>query len=171
MPFLLSDIPECLKKGSKFHESFPLPLVIKRLSKTVLKYSSSFFEVLKKHAASEFEIQIRDGKISDQSSLTLDILQQDSTILDYTENLRNVFLNCHRMIKRNHQMTHNLVDVVEENVMKWLEKQIISVQEKTLKSQRQKNLQLCKSKCSTGPQIFNFTNSSINPKLKLLLES
>ena len=164
-------LPECLNMKSMFARNFPNRFLLKRLSKSVANYSRTFYKTLRNHYSTEYEVQIRAGQLTEQSSLILNSLQQDSYNLDYKENLKTLILRSQTARKTHKMLTFELLCVVEDAVTEWFEKEIVAVQKKTLKEQRKKNFLHISAKCSSGPQIYNFTNEEINHNLALLLKS
>lgn len=167
-------LPECLVKSSPFSKHFPKPSMLNMIRKKIIKFSALFLKTFRDHLNSEYEVQIRNGQRTVEASLILDKLEQDSVVLKYKENIKYIFKDFHTKGSfghLNHSSLSDLLDVAEDDILKWFDENIKVVQKSALKYRRRKNSLLCSAKCSKGPQIYNFSPIEISPDLKRLLEN
>ena len=168
-----NSLPECLYRKSSFYRSFPKKQILVRIWRKVRIFSDVFFRTLKTHLASEFEVQIRHGELTTEAKDNLDILHEQFNILQYEDQIMTIFQNCRSFFPHilNNPYTSDLLCVVEDEVLIWLSTRIKSIQEDALRHRRQKNNLMCSKKSSAGPQIFNFTTTSVSEELSKLLET
>ena len=165
-------MPGCLAKKSCYYKSFPYPKLLDYVRVRFLKYSEIFFRVLKKHLDTEFEVQIRSGELTLDSEPTLDALQLDFESLQYIENVKKIFNDCRKLNARKVKSVSSvseLLKVAEEEAFSWFSDKIKKVQNDALRNRRQKKKKMCNQKCSSGPQIYNFTITDLPLDLMLLL--
>ena len=68
--------PEALRNDSCFFKSFQNKRMLKKLRKQIVCYSETFSSTLSMHLKTEYEINVRDGKILPESNAKIDNLQK-----------------------------------------------------------------------------------------------
>ena len=86
------NLPRSLNKKSLFFRSFPKPFLLILLKKKLLKYSVKFESVLTNHFCLEFEINIRDGTITQDGQKILASLAENHEVLQFEARVREIFL-------------------------------------------------------------------------------
>ena len=89
--------PTALPQFSIKQYKFKIP-TLKLLSEALAKnvriqlctYSNKFSEILLKHLTSETEIQLVNGRLTDESLENLQLLETEMSVLQYNSNLRNI---------------------------------------------------------------------------------
>ena len=142
-----------------------------KIHKTLAKYLGIFFAILAKHMTGEFEVQIRDGKITDDGKKVLRTISAESVQFQYKIPIHEILtpwihtLAGHPMQVKHQQYINNII----VNVIKSVEKIIVAQQQDVLKARRISTHKLCKEKCETGPAVHNFTSFNIPDELKNML--
>ena len=103
------NFPESLKTNSNFYQSFQNKRLLRKLRKQVVNYSATFSSTLTNHLKSEFEINVRENKITPEGFEKLEQLQKEFQILQYEENLKAMLDNCKLFCKT--QVSKLLLDV------------------------------------------------------------
>ena len=99
--------PKNLDRKSRFFKSFPRQCLLKKIRKTVsgiaifqevnnintdsnLVYHEAFAGVFQRHLEQEFEVQLRDGKVSEASREVIKALSEDYQILQVEERIDGI---------------------------------------------------------------------------------
>ena len=130
--------------------------------------------VLKKHAGQEFEIQIRDGHVSQDSQEVLDVLKKDFNILQVEENIDRIIVDNSSCIQNQSCSTmvmDLLMGIVKTSILEKFDQTLQNVQNAVKKARRVADNELAKEKCKAGPVIHNFTGYEIPDELSKFMES
>ena len=118
----------------------------------------------------EYEIQLRDGKISDTSFEVIRTLSEDYQVLQFEEQIDKIvndeaskYLGGHRLLQ--------LLQPVRDGLVKEMFSSLNKIELQYKKSQRLKNNQMCREKCTNGSEITNFTKCEIPEDLNIFLKN
>ena len=111
----------------------------------------------------EFEVKIRDGKITSEGFEVLGQLQSEFNILQYKENLQSIVQSS--KIFCSSDVFRSLLDVVYDDILESFHDMIRNVQNKVSSERKEANRNLCFGKCKDGPVVHNFTKKIIPPQL------
>ena len=154
---------ELLSRNSQFFKSFKNKRLLNKLRKQIQNYSETFSQTLYSHLTSEFEVNVRAGKIIPEGYATLDKLQEDFIILQYQDNLDAIFRR-HKLFC-NSIVAESLLDVVKEEVFNSFLQLIKDVQDLVSKERKLLNNKMCRKKIQEGPVVHNFTTKDIPSNL------
>ena len=152
--------PECLMSKSLFYKSFPGRNIIRKIASWFSSYMETFSKKLMGHFENEYEVQIRNGKITETGERTLKRLSCEFEALQFRRNISNMF-SCLKTTYKSYMNTkphiHDLLDVVHDDLVHEVHLYVFKTQQDVLKNRRAKTNMLCRDKSSAGPSVFNFT--------------
>ena len=157
-----------------FFKRFPRKAALNRIKKDSCSYLSKFSARLEVHFETEFEVQIREGKITVEGEETLKALRNDFNILQYKDEISKIVVKQKKLTKRflkKHPSLFALLDVVHDDLIECCENIIKRVQTMVLRERRKNDNKLCNEKCLLGPSVFNFTSTEIPTELLTQLKN
>ena len=152
--------------------NYPLiQATVMKIYKLLVSSLVLFFSILNSHMSNEFEVQIRDGVITEEGQAALHKLNQEYHQFQYKINIHNI-LDPWVAVLLDQPLTEHTLEVINNIVpriiylveMKIVEAQTIILAERGVTTNR-----LCASKCSTGPRVHNLTTLVIPPDIMTLL--
>ena len=166
--YVMPNFPKCLHDKSLFTRSFPKPWILKRVRQNLLGFCKTFEKLLFQHFTSEFEIQIRGGKITPEGDRVLDQLSQHFEGLQFAKNVHEIVGKA-RKYAAPHSRVYELLCILEDEMLSSFPKIVKRIQNNAFKAHRLKDNQLCKKKCALKSLMHNFTNKPIGKDLSELL--
>ena len=127
-------------------------------------YLKRFRTIFLKHCTTETEINIKENNIDDIGWGRLKVLENDSKILNFDENIGTIIngwllaLNGQPQCAQNTGLAKEIRKMIKNSIIGFVEE----LQEDVLtKKKVDENLE-CERKCTDGPIIFNFTSHVID---------
>ena len=160
--------PECLESTSIFYKSFPRRIILKKMAIWFGSYMETFYRTLLDHFENEYEVQIRNGKITDSGEKILKKLGSEFDILQFERNISNMLRSIKTTYKsfiKSRPHINDLLDVVYDDLVREVHLFVFKTQQQVLKNRRSKTNKLCHDKTAAGPSVFNFTEHKIAPEL------
>ena len=126
--------------------------------------------VAERHLLAEYEVQIRDGKVSKSSAQVIKTLREDYDILQAREQVERILIDNVARFERGTYLL-NLLQPVRSALLSLIMDKDLKLQKKIQMKMRLKNNRMCLEKCQTGSVIHNFTQYEIPVELSKFLES
>ena len=170
----IQTMPQCLTRNGLFYKSFPHRFILKRIKVDFAAYFKKFSRTLMAHMENEYEVQIRDGVVTEAGEQNLLKLESDFHILQYESNIREIVVfhkNKHKELLNRNQCLIDLLDVVRDDLISNVRLNIFKTHKDVLKNRRIKTNLMCDKKCEAGASVFNFTDHVIHPSLLKHLKS
>ena len=119
----------------------------------------------------EFEVQIRDGKVTNDGKSVLRQLSHESHQFQYKSRISDILFPWIQQLSGHPiQLRHSSdMSAIIPGIIDIVEKILTRKQQENLAARRNSNHQLCKEKCEAGPAIHNFTNFIIPDIIKRML--
>ena len=137
------------------------------------KYATEFSAILLKHLTSETEIHVEKGSLTEDSQQTLEALELDMAVLQYSRNLQ-IILNdwCKKLLGQPvYPGVHNILLGIVDDLFKSFENYIYEIQDHVNKEMRAGNKQLCLQACYSKNRILNLSEAKIPPELNNLFKN
>ena len=140
----------------------------KKLRSRLSRFASEYSSIMIKHFKTETEVQIVEGRISDESKSALEDLESDMAVLQYRQQI------CSLMDPWKIQLggqpvfpeVLTLLDECVNNVIKDFEDFIVKLQEITNKEMRESNMELCLKSIKQKSKILNLTEFKVPVELE-----
>ena len=130
---ILKDFPNCLLKKSLFSRSFPEPLLLNCLRHNLSEYCVLFEKLLFQHLSSEFEVQVRNGKITPEGTLVLQSLSLNFERLQFKKNIHAIICKARKNAAL-HSRLFELLSILEDDMLSSLPRIIIRIQNNVFKA-------------------------------------
>ena len=155
-----------LRNGKIIHQKNHLIVIILIFFKG---YHADYVAVFRRHLESEYEVQIRDGRISADSDQVVQGLRDDFEILQVERQVDKILVD--NVPSKQSTILLELLQPVRNDLILEIKKLNKILQKKVQKKMRNKNNWLCKQKCQTGSVIYNFTQFCIPKELSEFMET
>ena len=135
-----------------------------KLFKSISAYMNETFKpIFLKHGSTETEINIINQNIDDNGWAKLAVLEQESEILDFESNIKNILKHWLEMIEGHpHQQNNlNIGGQILQQIIENASSFIIEMQEFLLRQKRGIENAECERKCKEGPRVVNLTSYNI----------
>ena len=123
------------------------------------------------HLENEFEVQIRDGRVTNTSIEVLHRLSEDFALLQIEDQIDGIFAEKITSFKKQRRCLLQLLEPVKADLVDFFSKSVSKFQQKVKKKQRLRDNKMCQGKCKSGPTIHNFTDKEIPDELNSFLEN
>ena len=141
-------------------------LVIATVTKVIhalRDYLLKYFITLQSHMSTEYEVQIRNGTITDDGKNVLKTLYGDYCVFQYKPNIKAILqpwlsVLCGQPLQ---PPVSEALSRVLPHIVSLVETKIQYAQQRMLSHRRELTNSLCREKCQTGPTIHNLTSIDI----------
>ena len=121
-----------------------------------------------KHFQNEFEVQLRDGKVTLEGKDVLENLRDDFHILQASDRLEEIIVRA--VGDQPHEKLSYKLKLVKSALQTSFSESLQKIQQVQMQRRRDLDNKLCAEKCKMGPVIYNFTSSEIPLELNEFLQ-